>query len=232
MKKIFKYIMIATTVVFTTSCSDLLDVNPKVDIDSSEALNSMEGIETATVGAYSYLREVAQYGRQLIVYPEMLGNNAMHSGVGTNLLNLSNNVRGSHLTSWQTGFKAIAQINLVLEALEDIEASEEWKNRVGGQLYFLRALFFHNLSKIYGYDPTAKGSPNRGTVPLSLKGVLSLGDIVGVPRATQEEMYAHLYSDLQKAYDQLAGTSNSLLLRVQLLHCLPALHCTMVITRR
>lgn len=206
MKRFFKYILIVPAFMIATSCSDLLDVNPKVDIDASEALNSVEGIETATVGVYSHLRQIAQYGRQLIVYPEMLGNTATHSGSGTNLLNLSNNVRGSHLTSWQTGFRAIAQINVILDALEEIEANQQWKNSVAGQLHFLRALFYHNLSKIYGYDPTAIGSTNRGTVPLVLNGALSMDDIEHLPRATQEEMYAQLYKDLEDAYEELAET--------------------------
>lgn len=198
--------MIVPVLMFATSCSDLLDVNPKVDIDASEALNSMEGIETATVGVYSHLRQIAQYGRQLVVYPEMLGNNATHSGVGTNLLNLSNNVRGSHLTSWQTGYQAIAQINVIMDALENFDVPQERKNPIAGQLRFLRALFYHNLSKIYGYDPTAIGSTNRGTVPLNLKGVLSMDEIENLPRATQEEMYSYLYADLSKAYEELAST--------------------------
>lgn len=202
--------MVILPVVFlATACNDLLDVTPKVNIDAEDALTSMEGFETATVGVYSYLRHVAQYGRQLVVYPEMLGNSATHSGRGTNLLNLSNNVRGSHLTSWQSGYQAIAQINVILDALEEFEANEQWKNSVAGQLYFLRALFYHNLAKIYGYDPTAIGGTNRGTVPLNLNGVLSMDEIENLPRASQEELYSQLYQDLEAAYIALEGTSNT-----------------------
>lgn len=206
MKKLINYILIVPVLFLATACNDLLEVTPKVNIDANDALTSMEGFETATVGVYSYLRATAQYGRQLVVYPEMLGNSATHSGRGTNLLNLSNNVRGSHLTSWQTGYQAIAQINVILDALEEYEANAQWKDSVAGQLYFLRALFYHNLAKIYGYDPTAIGGTNRGTVPLNLNGVLSMDEIENLPRASQEELYGQLYTDLEAAYVALEGT--------------------------
>ena len=206
MKKLFKYIIIAGVCFTTTSCEKLLESDPIISIDADNALTSREGFETATVGAYSFLRATAQYGEALIVYPEMLGNTATHSGRGTTLLNLSNNARGSHMSTWQTGYQAIAQINLILDGLAEFEADQAWKDSVAGQLHFLRALFFHNIARVYGYDPTAIGSTNRGTVPLILKGAASLEEIEHLPRATQEELYAQLYSDLDAAYAELAGT--------------------------
>ena len=207
MKKLFKYILIAGIFFTTTSCEKLLESDPIISIDADDALTSREGFETATVGAYAGLRSTAQYGEALVVYPEMLGNTATHSGRGTTLLNLSNNARGSHMSTWQTGYAAIAQINIILDALAEFEADQAWKNSVAGQLHFLRALYFHNMAKVYGYDPTAIGSTNRGTVPLNLKGTPSLEEIEHLPRATQEEMYTQLYADLEAAYTELEGTS-------------------------
>src|SRR5690606_17801386 len=137
MKKLLNYILITGALFATTACEDLLESNPIISIASEEALTSVEGFETATVGAYSYLRSTAQYGEALVVYPEMLGNTAVHSGRGTTLANLSNNVRGSHLSTWQTGYQAIAQINIILDALEEFQANQEWKNSIAGQLHFL-----------------------------------------------------------------------------------------------
>lgn len=209
MKNTINKIIIITFLSITTvfiGCEKMLDVQPTGSVDALEALTTKEGFQTATVGVYSILRKTNQYGRQLIVYPEILGNNGAHSGAGTNLLNHSNNARGSHMTPWRSSYEAIAQINIILAQLEEFPENQEWKNSIAGQLHFLRALFFHNVARVYSYDPTAIGSNNRGTVPLNLSPVYSYDKLENLERASQEELYTQLYSDLTKAYDMLEGT--------------------------
>src|SRR5690606_1361276 len=109
------------------SCESLLETDPILSVDTDAALNSVEGIEAAAVGSYSYLRDVDLYGREYIVNPELMGNTAAHSGRRSNYLALSNNQRGYHMGGWATAFKGILQINMVLEALEEIESDQEWK---------------------------------------------------------------------------------------------------------
>lgn len=209
-KQFFKYIihaLLCLTIVLS-SCNKMLETNPTDAVDVDMALTTKEGFQTATVGVYSYLRNTAQYGRQLVVYPELLGNNAAHSGRGTNLLNHANNARGSHLTPWRSSYEAIAQINIILSELMEFEENEQWKNQIEGQLRFLRALYFHNAAKVYSYDPTAIGSSNRGALPLNLEPVYSYDKIINLPRATQEEFYAQLYIDLDRAIECLKDTPN------------------------
>lgn len=192
------------------SCESILDTDPILSVDSDAALNSVEGIEAATTGCYSYLRDTELYGRELIVNPELMGNTAAHSGRRSNYLALSNNQRGYHMGGWEPSFKGILQINLILDTLEDFEGEQEWKNNIAGQLYFLRALYYHNLSKIFGYDPTAViESSDRGTVPLILEPVKVLGDVRPKEREPITGMYLQLYSDLEKAYELMGSESNT-----------------------
>lgn len=211
MKKYICLGMIALLGFSMNSCKNALDVQPKESIDVKDALTSKEGFQTATVGIYSYLRKTNQYGRQLIVYPEIMSNTAAHKGTGTGLLTLSNNARGAHMTPWSSAYTAIAQINIVLTELEAFDADQEWKNGIAGQLHFLRALFFHNAAKVYSYDPTAKPTSiaDRGTIPLNLKPVYSYENVENLERASNEDLYAQLYDDLDKAYQYLANTSKS-----------------------
>ena len=204
-----KSIVLLAFIGLLCSCESLLETDPILSVDSDTALISVEGIEAATIGCYSYLREVDLYGREYIVNPELMGNSAAHSGRRSNNLALSNNQRGYHMGGWRDSYKAILQINLILQAVEDIETDQEWKDGIAGQLYFLRALYFHNLARIYGYDPTAVVSnSDRGTVPLILDPVNSLEDVKPKERAPIAEMYAHLYSDLEKAHELLGSGSN------------------------
>lgn len=207
MKKI-TYIggLVMTLCMLITSCSKILDVKPATSIDAETSLVEEEDFLTATVGAYSYLRLTPLYGRQLIVYPELLANNAAHHGQASNLLALSKNARGSHMTPWQRTYEAIAQINIILEQLEEnYEGSEEVKKQVRGQCLFLRALYYHILGKVYSYEPghVVSASRNRGTVPIRTKAIYSWDRNENLGRPTQEEFYAFLYAELEEAYELL-----------------------------
>lgn len=204
-----KSIVLLALIGLFCSCESLLETDPILSVDTDAALTSVEGIEAATIGCYSYLRDTDLYGREYIVNPELMGNTAAHSGRRSNYLALSNNQRGYHMGGWAVAFKGILQINMILEALEDFEAEQGWKDGIAGQLYFLRALYFHNLARVYGYDPTAVVSASdRGTVPLILETVKSLEDVKPKERAPIDEMYAHLYTDLDKAVALLGSGSN------------------------
>lgn len=191
--------------ILTSSCSKLLDVKPVDAIDAATSLVEEQDFNTATVGCYSYLRETPLYGRQLIVYPELLGNNAHHPGHVTNLLTLSRNARGQHMSPWQRAYEAIAQINIVLDQLPNFKGTEKSRKGIRGQLLFLRALYYHIVGKVYSYEPghTVSASRNRGTVPLHTKAVYSYTGSQNLGRATQAEFYAFLYSELEEAYTLL-----------------------------
>ncbi len=200
--RIYTYIVVAATLSFF-SCADILNVKPTDAIDASESLVTAEDFETATVGSYSYLRNYRLYGRQLITYPEFLGNNTLQPSRTNALQTLSNNARGAHMIPWLTSYQAIAQINIILDQLDNFQGDASRRNRVKGELFFLRSLYYHNLSKVYGYEPKVKRSTDRGTVPLRLKAVYSFEKNENLPRATSEEMYVHLYKELGEAYELL-----------------------------
>ena len=182
-KRFYIYIAVAMTLSLF-SCEAILDVKPTDAIDAEGSLVTQGDFETATVGAYSYLRAVAQYGRQMIVYPEFLGNNVSHHGRVNTLQTLSNNARGIHMSPWVTAYQALAQINIILDQLPKFQGSDDARDRIKGQLLFLRSLFYHNLSKVYGYEPKVKRSTQRGTVPLRLKAVYSFDKNENLPQLT------------------------------------------------
>lgn len=195
--------------LLVSSCDKILDVKPTDSIDAATSLVTEEDFLTATVGAYSYLRETSLYGRQLISYPELLANNAAHPGRSTNLLTLSNNARGAHMIPWQRSYEAISQINIIMEQLDNYHGSASSKNSIRGQLLFLRSLYYHNLGKVYSYEPNKRhstSSRNRGTVPLRLKAVYSYVNNENIPRASYADFYAHLYAELEEAYELLKET--------------------------
>ena len=210
MNKIVKWSFLCFVVGLTVSCKKLLSTNPKDSVDMHDAFKSKEMIEAGTIGVYSYLRHSNLYSEDYIVYPEIQADNAVQSGRTTNLVDAANNVVGVGMGGWQQAYQGIIQANTVLEAIEEFDGPKIWKDGLKGQLYFLRALFYHSISRVYGYDPTATTSDDKGAVPLVLSGVRSKDDIERNPRASLFEMYNQLYKDLDSAYVLLASTDNIL----------------------
>ncbi|WP_232279603.1 RagB/SusD family nutrient uptake outer membrane protein [Sphingobacterium spiritivorum] len=209
MKKI-TYIILLATSMWATSCEKMLEVDPRQSIDASTALTSPEAITAATNGVYAKLRQVSLYGRDLIAIPELLADNAINTGAGNRLIKESNNEIGAHITNWQQSYYAVNQINLILEALENIDLEANFKNNIKGQNLFLRALLYHNLLRVYAYDPTAiVAASDRGGVPIVLKGVLEVDQIEFASRNTIEEGYKQVYQDLTEAATLIAESNNS-----------------------
>lgn len=204
-------ILILISILFTLgSCEKLLEVNPRQSIDSEGALSSPEAVEAAVNGVYARLREVSLYGRDLIALPDVLSDNTYNTGAGNRLVRESNNEAGYHISNWRYSYYAINQINLILEALDNLDAEESFKNKIKGQSLFLRALIYHNLARVYAYDPTAIiPSQDHGAVPIISKGVRQVSDIQLSDRASIEQVYALIYSDLSEAYTLLADQGNS-----------------------
>lgn len=190
------------------ACDKILDVTPRQSIDSSIALESPEAIQAALNAVYAQLRPYPMYGRDLIAFPELLSDNAAHTNNPNELYSEWRNLPGAHLNIWQNSYYAINGINNILKVLEQEKPgiTVEFKERIAGQAYFLRALFYHNLMRVYAYDPTAiVADANRGGVPLLTQPTLKLEEMQFPARASIEESYALIYSDLEKAIQLLDG---------------------------
>lgn len=202
-----RVIMLLLALLPLSACEEILNVEPKQSIDADSALTSKEAVSAATNGVYARLRSVSLYGRDLIAIPELLADNAINTGAGNRLIQQGLNQAGFHLSNWQVSYYAINQINLILEALQTLEADEAYKRQIKGQVLFLRGLIYHNLLRVYAYDPTAiVTAEDRGGVPLLTKGVTAVDDIQYDGRQSIAEGYSMVYDDLQQAYQLLEGT--------------------------
>ncbi|WP_304518151.1 RagB/SusD family nutrient uptake outer membrane protein [Cecembia rubra] len=192
-----------------SSCAEWLNVEPRQSIDSATALSSQEAITAATNGIYARFRAVALYGRDFLAVPELLADNAFNTGAGNRLVGQFNNQPGAHMANWGTAYFTINQINLVLKALGEVELPVAFRNRIRGEVLFLRALLYHDLVRVYAYDPTADIADfNLGGVPILETGSLSVADVVYPARATVQEVYNFIYSDLEESYSLLQNLGN------------------------
>lgn len=219
MKKIiYKLTLIILVGLSAPGCKDALDIDPLQSIEASEALTSKDGIDAAVFSVYSRLKGVRMYGRDLIALPEALADNGFATNKSGRLLNEANNVFRAHFTeaAWQIAYQGINQANLILEAAPVVQAPDITtadRTRWMGEMYFLRGLYHFNLVLAHAYIPGAVvTSQDRGGVPLMLKGTSTLEGALALnpSRATIDEVYASVVSDLQNANSRLtdAGFPN------------------------
>lgn len=205
MKKNLNIVLI--TLVACMSCNKLIDVKPRDYIASEIALNSAKNIEAATNSIYSRLQNQDEYGSGLISIGEALADNVIHTGTNSQYSNVAQNAHAAHFSNWEASYYAINQANLILEVLDERDDPIDWKEAIAGQVYFLRALIYHNLAKVYGYDPTAiLPEYDRGTVPIVTKGVIKTDQFTEKERASINDTYDFIYWNLDSAYSKLSRT--------------------------
>src|SRR5690606_39071335 len=135
-----------------SGCSKILEITPKQSIDSRTALESPEAIQAALISVYAYLQQTSQYGLELIAVPELLADNTNHTNNPTTYYSHFRNQPRAHMDIWGSSYSAINEVNNILKILADNPpptATQEFKESIEGQARFLRALYYHNMSKIY-----------------------------------------------------------------------------------
>ncbi|MCD0490337.1 RagB/SusD family nutrient uptake outer membrane protein [Pedobacter sp. MC2016-14] len=140
--------------------------------------------------------------------------------------------QAEYADNWRIGYTAIQNANTVIYAIEnnlitkeiDPEYSDVTRDKMLGEAYFIRGLCHFELVRFYGKQyqfstpstPTSTGIPspnnslpNSGVI-LRTKPSINItkaDDIIGQGRATVEETYQLIISDLKKAEDLLPASS-------------------------
>lgn len=100
--------------------------------------------------------------------------------------------------TWGDYYSLIRKTNLALENLDRL-GEETLRNRLIGEVYFLRAFCYHELLRLYGIKSTG-GDPTG--VPIIDKS-LSLDDDLQIARSTYDEVVSFIISDLDTAASML-----------------------------
>ena len=196
-----------------SSCSEQLEIQPKDQIDASQALTTSAGVDASIATVYATLKGENFYGNRLIGLAEALADNGQATNKSGRYLNESTNIRGAHFTNWTGSYVALNRINIVLEALPSIaDASDSRKLQYEGELKFLRALYHFDLVRTYSYIPGAViSSQDKGGVPILLTAINTADAALSAvtPRVPRAEVYAAIYADLNEAVTKLGNFTNS-----------------------
>lgn len=198
MKKIIISNLILLLLVFT-SCSNLLNENPK-DFASPEGFfNTEDEVLSALYGVYGYLHDVyiGDYERILLGdlgVDVMVCRQIPRIDIYQHYQMEAPTVEFS--TSWKAHYSAIGAANMVIARTEKSTLKEDFKQLVISEARFLRAYFYHNLVLTWG------------DVPMWL-GELNIEDVSILSRAPKEQVIDQILDDLEFASSHLPENRES-----------------------
>ena len=204
MKKIINILILAVSLVFTTSCDDFLDITPDGQVKRDELLNTKDGIEEAIYGVYAQLRSNSLYGQELSYsYLEIMaqtldcyGNDAI-----TALSNYDyeySTVEYVFESVWTEMYKNISNVNSILNSPLIENATEYPYTVYRGEALGLRAFMHFDLMRIYAEQITV--NPDADGIPYATEFSLNTPDFEKLAKN-----YEHIIADLKEAEELLAG---------------------------
>ena len=144
------------------SCSDFLDVDPRNKISDAAVWSNVDLANAALNDCYTYVEGENENGVPFASYTDDVYH---RTGYATEVYTMGNvscdnyNVGYSEArgNTWNFYYKAIKQVNELLENIGDVPVSGNTettkKQQIEGQAYFLRAFFYHQLYSLYGRVP-------------------------------------------------------------------------------
>jgi hypothetical protein len=195
--------MIGLVLTALAACDNVLDVEPVNDLTEEKAIVDPTGARAAVAGIYDALQGGSYYSESFMVFSDLPGDDVEHTGTFSTYADAdANRLTADNSTLegiWDALYRAVGRANIVIERLPGVNGLEdEEREQMLGEAYFLRALTFHNLVKLWGDSAdSGVGVPIPTTVPKSV------AEAAQISRATTGETYAQILSDLQEAEQRM-----------------------------
>lgn len=212
MKNLFtKSILIAGLLFTVTSCEKAIDKSPTHALSAENAFQSIGDFENSLSAAYTSLRGVGYYGRNMSVLPDMASDNLVQTLESlVNFLQVTDwsytPQNGTVAETWLAGFSAINNSNIIINNIDKFAttANQTRVNRIKGQAIALRAMIHFDLMKYFA-DNLDRNSTSPG-IPYNKASVLESSPPSFKPsRLTVKEVYDNIYADLTAASAALAS---------------------------
>jgi tetratricopeptide (TPR) repeat protein len=197
-KMINKYKTLVTFVfiLVATSCKKDLLLPPYNGMSNETVVNSLEGLQSATIGTYNYIKD-DYYVRNYHMFSEYASDNVSLSGTTTDPLFYAYNYQhqknqGNVENFWRKAYQAIYGTNVVIEKVA--ESDDAVKNQLLGENYFLRAMVHFDLVKFFGRPYTEDNGESLGVM------IKTNTDVNELPaRSKVKDVYTLIISDLEKS---------------------------------
>ena len=186
------------TVPFS-SCDSELDVDPRHVQNEEDFLNNPENAVQLVNGVYNKMLNYNMYSFSWIGMTSITSDDAdkgsTPSDTGTDKHKMDNLTFDASDISfadvWDGRYEGIYRANNAIFYLDQLDIDESLKNRLLGEVKFLRAFWYFDLVRCFGGVPVV-------VEKIDLNDVEAINDIV-FTKKTKEEVYAQIELDLQDA---------------------------------
>ena len=194
-----KHILVACLTGFVlSSCSDsFLQLAPVSNPNAGNFFKTKADFDLASNAAYATLYTVYNPEGPVSYAGELMGDNVT-------ILNISGNMadkwqfRDYTLAPantmvyqfWQDFYKSLYNINIVISKIESADVDVAYKDKIKGEMLFLRSLYYFQMVQIWGDLPLV-------TAPITSE------ESYGILRSPVSEVYAQIVKDLQFAASKL-----------------------------
>jgi hypothetical protein len=189
-----KLLYIIPAVLLLGSCKKFLEVEPKLNVDQSQAIIDAGSAGTATNGLFNTLASDGYYGSNFPAISYLAGGDIQWTGSQADASEINKHLtsatNGYILSAWTAIYKTISQANYIIADVPKVVDPlfpTATRNQYLGEAYFIRALAYFDLARGWG------------GVQLILTPTSSPTDNTGIPRSSLADTYAQVLKDLNTA---------------------------------
>lgn len=190
------YTGLMTALLSLNSCSDFLEEENKSNYTQENYFQTPEHAESSINTLYEQLRFITSgagtYGESPFMALEfptgLLNTEVGQSQFNRDLRTLSTNAENNYFSVWwQNSYEAIANANLAIQRIPEIQMNETDREHFVAEAKFMRAFHYFNLVRMFG------------DVPLILEPVDAGSELLYPERTDKAEVYMTIVTDLQEA---------------------------------
>ncbi|WP_422090011.1 RagB/SusD family nutrient uptake outer membrane protein [Tenacibaculum ovolyticum] len=200
-----KTVIIAVTILISQGCSDeILTQNPDHVISEGLVVKSVDKLQSLLNGSYNEISRSSYLGRNLYKRAAVKGTNFRFVKTTYNPRDYeqteyryeeSSNNNGGAEGLWLQSYKAIGNLNLILDNINNAEGSNVDKKQIKAEALALRGMIYFDLARTFAY-PWIKNEGNSQGIPLKLSSL----NIV-IDRGSLADTYDQIILDLKKGLE-------------------------------
>jgi starch-binding outer membrane protein, SusD/RagB family len=197
-----RYLLTALAILAAAGCDNTLSLEPSTEVEESQAVIDANSARAALAGAYDALQDGSYYGGDFLIFTDLATEDVVHVGTFTTYADMDGFVATADNSDvegmWDAIYDAIGRANTLIVKVPTVNGlDDDEKNDILGQAYLLRALHYHNLVKLWG------------PVPIRLQPPPNLQELSNTERATVDQVYTQILSDITKASTLLTNESDT-----------------------
>ena len=218
MKNIFSIIFCSSLLLLASCNKDFLEVKPQQSVLSQDIFASLQTSRSAVNGLYSLMQSYSYYGRDAMVIPEVLSDNATRSVKSgnryTGMNTMTHTATDANISRmWDQIYQVVTNANSIIANEDNIKKIAtplelEEVAQLVGEAYAIRALAYFDLVKFFARPLKFTTDGSHLGVPLVIKPITNVTEVIYPARNTAAEVYTQIDNDITESLKRLPTTGN------------------------